>query len=77
MNPANKKMHLILSNFKTGIDAAAHATLDTKYTISCIRTALVDIIASPQESDRGVIPVLEVHELLTHIYGQCCVYMVW
>ena len=44
--------------------AAAHATQDTEQLISFTSTALVDTIASVEDSDGGVIPVSEVHELL-------------
>ena len=47
---------------------AAHGTIHTEELISHTRTALVDTIASLQDSDGGVIPVLEVHELLTKIH---------
>ena len=49
------------------ICVAAHATFDTEQLISCTRTALV-AIATLQDSDKGVIPVQEVLELLTMTY---------
>ena len=57
-----------LSDLHTGISAAAHATLDTEQLTSCTRTALADTIASLQDSDRKVIPVSEVHEVLTKVH---------
>ena len=68
MNPGNKKTYQCLSDFQTGICAAAHATLDTEQLISCTRASLVDAIASLQGSDGRVISVLGVHELLTKIH---------
>ena len=50
------------------ISAAAHATLNTEQLISHTKTAPVGTTASPQDSDRVVIPVLEVHELLAKIH---------
>ena len=37
LNPANR--WISLSDFQTGIDVAAYATLDTEQLISCTRTA--------------------------------------
>ena len=54
LNPANKKNDQSLSDFQTGIGVATHATLDAEYLISHIKTALVDKIASLQDSDGGV-----------------------
>ena len=54
--------------FRLKFGAATHITLDTEWCIYCIRTALVDTITSLQDCDREVIPVLEVHELLTKIH---------
>ena len=45
LNPANKKTDQSLSDFQTGTGVAAHATVDIKHVISCMRTALVDTIA--------------------------------
>ena len=58
----------ILSDFQTGIGAAADTILDTEQLISLTRTALVDTISSPQGSVGGVITASEVHELLTNIH---------
>ena len=49
-----------------GIWTAAPATLDTVLFISHVRSALVETVASLQDDGR-VIPVSEVHELLTKI----------
>ena len=57
-----------LPEFHTGIDAAAHATLNMEQLISCIRVALVDTIFSLPDSEGGVIPVSEVHELLIKVH---------
>ena len=46
----------------------AYATLDTEQLVSNTRTAVVNTIASLQDSDGGVIPVQEVLELLTKIW---------
>ena len=43
---------------------AAHATFDTEQLISHLRVSLVDTISSLPDSEGGVIPVSEVHELL-------------
>ena len=48
LNPANKRIDQSLSDFQTGIIAAAPATLDTEQLISHTRTAVVDTIASLQ-----------------------------
>ena len=57
-----------LSNFQTGIDAAAYATWAKKQLISHIRTTLGNTIVPLQGSDGGIIPISEVHELLTKIH---------
>ena len=64
LNPANKNTDLSLSDFQTGIGVPAYATLNVDLHISCIRTVLVDTIASLQDSDGEVMPVVEGHELL-------------
>ena len=53
------------SDFQTGIDAVAHASLGTEQLISCTRTALVDTTAFLQGSKGGLIAASEVHGLLT------------
>ena len=54
---------------QTGVGAAAHATLDTEQLISCLRVALVDTLSSLPDSEGGIIPVSEVHELLLKVHG--------
>ena len=56
-----------LSDFQTGVGAAAHATLDTEELISYVWVALVDTLSSLPDAEGGVIPVSEVHELLLKI----------
>ena len=65
---AKKKTNQSLSGSQTGIGAGAHATFDTEQLISHTRTSHVDTIALLQGSDGGVIPVSEVHELLSKIH---------
>ena len=68
MNPANRKTDQSLSEFKTGIGRAAHATLNMEQLIPCIKVALVDTISSLPDSEGGVIPVSEVHKLLNKVH---------
>ena len=68
MNAANKKTDQSLSVFQTGIGVASHDTFDMEQLISHERTALVDPIASLQDSEGGVIPFQEALELLTKIH---------
>ena len=63
LTPANGKVDQSLSEFQTGIGAAAHATLGTEQLISYLRVSLVDTISSLPDSEGGVIPVSEVCEL--------------
>ena len=67
MTLANRKADQNLLEFQTGIGAAAHATLDMEQLISQFRVALVDTISSLPDSEGGVIPVSEVHELLIKV----------
>ena len=67
LNAAVKKIDCILSDVQADIDAAAHATLDTEQLISHTRTVVADTVASVQDSDKDVILVSKVHELLTKI----------
>ena len=67
LNSANRKVDQSLSDFQTGLGAAAHATLDTEQLISCLQVALVDTLSSLPEAEGDVIPVYEVHELLLQI----------
>ena len=62
LTPVNRKTDQSLSEFQTGIGAAAHAILDTEQLISHIRVSLVDTISSLPDSEGGVMPVSEVHE---------------
>ena len=68
LNFANRKADQSLSDFQTGVGAAAHATLDTEQLISCLCVALVDTLSSLPNAEEGVIPLSEVHELLLHIH---------
>ena len=72
LNASNKKTGQSLSDFQTGIGAAAYATLDTEQLISHIRTVFVDNVASLQGSGGRVIQVSEVHELLIKIHDIVC-----
>ena len=67
LTPANREADQSLSNFQTGIVAAAHATLDTEQLISYLRVALADTLTSLPDSEGGVIPVTKVHELLLKV----------
>ena len=68
LNAANRKDDQFLSDFQTGVGAAAHATHDTEQLISHLQIALVDTLSSLPGADRGVTPVSEVHELLLRIH---------
>ena len=65
---ANRKADQSLSDFQTGVGAAAHATLDTEQLISHLWVALLDTLSSLPKAEGDVIPVSEVHELLLQIY---------
>ena len=65
--PAGKLISL--SDFQTGLGAAAHATFDTEQLISHLQVALVDTLSSLPEAERDVIPVNEMCELLLWIHG--------
>ena len=69
LNSANRKADQSLSDFQTGIGAAAHATLDTEQLISHLQVALVETLSSLPEAEGDVIPVSEVCELLLWIHG--------
>ena len=69
LNSANRKVDQSLSDFQTGLGAAAHATLDTEQLISHLQVALVDTPSSLPEAEGDVIPVSEVRELLLWIHG--------
>ena len=46
LNSANRKADQFLSDFQTGVDAAAHATLDMEQLLSHLQVALVDTLSS-------------------------------
>ena len=69
LNSANRKVDQSLSDFQTGLGAAAHATLDTEQLISHLQVALVDTLSSLPEAEGDVIPVPEVCKLLLWIHG--------
>ena len=69
LNSAKRKVDQSLSDFQTGLGAAAHATLDIKQLISHLQVALVDTFCSLPEVEGDVIPVSEVCELLLWIHG--------
>ena len=69
LNSANRKGDQSLSDFQTGVGAAAHSTLDTEQLISCLWVALVDTLSSLPEAEGDIIPVSEVCELLLWICG--------
>ena len=69
LNSANRKADQSLSDFQTGVGAAAHATLDTEQLISHLQVALVDTLSSLSEAEGDVIPVSEVCELLFCIHS--------
>ena len=68
MTPAKRKADHSLSEFHTGIGAAAHATLNIEQLISHLRVAVVDTISSLPDFEGGVIPMSEVCELLTRVH---------
>ena len=68
LTSANRKADHNLSDFQTGVGTAAHTTLDTEQLISHLRVALVDTLSSLPDSEVGVIPVSEEHELLLNIH---------
>ena len=67
LTSVNRKADQNLSDFQTGVGAPAHATLDTKQLISH-PVALVDTLSSLPNSEGGVIPVIEVYELLFKVH---------
>ena len=68
LNLAKKKSDQSLSDFQTGIGAAAHDMLDAEQLNSHMKTVLVDTIFSLQGSNGGVLPVSEVFQLPTKIH---------
>ena len=69
LNSANRKVDQSLSDFQTGLGAAAHVTLDTEQLISHLQIALVDTLSSLPEAEGDVLPVSKVCELLLRIHG--------
>ena len=69
LNSTNRKADQSLSDFQTGVGAAAHAILDPEQLVSCLQVALVDILSSLPEAEGDVIPVSEVCELPLQIHG--------
>ena len=69
LSSANRKADQSLSDFQTGVGAAAYATLDTEQLISHLRVDLLDTLSYLPDSEGGIIPVSEVHDLLLKIYG--------
>ena len=69
LTSANRKADQSLSDLQTGVDAAAHATLDTKQPISHLRIALLDTLSSVPNSEGGIIPVSEAHELPLKVHN--------
>ena len=67
LNPASKKTDQSFW-FSGWHLCSCSCHLVTEQLISHTRTVLVDTTASPQGSDGRVIPVSEVHKLLTNIY---------
>ena len=68
LSSANRKVDQSLSDLQTGVSATACATFDTEQLISHLRVALLDTLSSLPNSDGGIIPVSEVHELLLRIH---------
>ena len=68
LTSANRKADQSLSDLQTGVGAAAYATLDTEQLISCLRVAFLDTLSSLPNSEGGIIPVSEVHELLFKVH---------
>ena len=69
LTSANRKADQFPSYFQTGSSAAAHATLDTEQLISHLSIALVDTFSSVPNSEGGIIPASEVHELLLKVHN--------
>ena len=68
LNPFNKRIVQSLSDFQTGIGAAAHDTLDTEQLISHTWSTLVNTVTSLRGSYSGVIAASQMHKLLNKIY---------
>ena len=57
LSSANRKADQSLLDLQTGVDAAAHATLDTEQLISHLRVAHLDTLSTLPDSEGGIIPV--------------------
>ena len=68
LTSAYRKADQSLSDLKTGVGAATHATFDTEQLISHLRVAVLDTLSSLPNSEWGIIPVSEVHELLLKVH---------
>ena len=68
LTSANSNADQSLSEFQTGIGAAAHTTLDTEQLISHLKVALVDTLSFLPNSEGGVLPVSRVCELLCKVH---------
>ena len=69
LTSANRKIDQSPSDFQTGVGAVSHATHNTEQLISCLRVALVDTLSSLPNSEGGIIPVSEVHELPLKVHN--------
>ena len=53
-----------VSDFQNGLGAAGQVTLETEELVSHMRTAIVHDIIPLHDSDKEVIPILKVHDIL-------------
>ena len=78
LKPANKMNDQNVSDLKTGMVAADHATLDTEKLIYHTRPVLVDTVAFLQGSGDEGIAVSKVHELLIMLHDILdCAVSIW
>ena len=68
LTSANRKADQSLLNLQTSVGDAAHVTLDTEQLISQLRVSLLDTLSSLSDSEGGIIPVSEVHELFLKVH---------
>ena len=68
LSSANRKVGQSLLDLQTDVGAAAHATLDTEQLIPHLRISLLDTVSSLPDSEGGIIPVSEVHDLLLNVH---------
>ena len=68
LTPASMRVDQSLSDIQTGIDVAAHATLDAEQLISHTRASMVDTFTFLWGLKGGVNMTSEGHELLTKIH---------